>query len=96
MLALYNPNVKTKIRADVSEYGLGAVLLQYHEGEDWKPIACASEFQVNDRDRETLLAYRKRGLVWACEKFGAYVIGKNQFKALCRETVHGCLSTHPQ
>ena len=31
VLALYNPNAKTKIRADASAYGLGAVLLQYHD-----------------------------------------------------------------
>ena len=43
VLALYNPNAKTKIRADASAYGLGAVLLQHHESEDWKPIAYTSK-----------------------------------------------------
>ena len=37
-LALYNVDAKTKIRADASAYGLGAVLLQYQK-QQWKPVA---------------------------------------------------------
>ena len=41
ILALYDPDANTKISADASSFGLGAVLLQQH-GDDWKPIAYAS------------------------------------------------------
>ena len=59
VLTLYDPNAKTKIRADASAYGLGAVLLQSHEREEWKPVTYASESMT--RDGKTLLADRERG-----------------------------------
>ena len=39
--ALYDPAAETKLSADASAYGLGAVLLQKFQ-EDWKPVAYAS------------------------------------------------------
>ena len=39
---LYDPNVATKISADASSYGLGAVLLQEQRDSTWKPVAYAS------------------------------------------------------
>ena len=40
-LALYDPKVPTKISADASSYGLGAVLMQKHASE-WRPVAFTS------------------------------------------------------
>ena len=40
-LALYSPDAPTKICADASAYGLGAVILQQMDGSLWKPIAFA-------------------------------------------------------
>ena len=40
-LALYDPTAPTKISADASAYGLGAVLLQQVNGV-WKPISFTS------------------------------------------------------
>ena len=39
ILAIYNPDAPTKISADASAFGLGAVLLQQHSEERWKPVA---------------------------------------------------------
>ena len=41
VLALYNTEANTKISADASAYGLGAVLLQ-QQHNDWRPVAFAS------------------------------------------------------
>ena len=41
VLCIYDPNAETKISADASSHGLGAVLLQKHDSE-WKPVAYAS------------------------------------------------------
>lgn len=41
VLALYDPSAATKISADASSYGIGAVLLQKHQ-DHWKPVVYAS------------------------------------------------------
>ena len=40
ILSLYDPGVETKLSADASSYGLGAVLLQLHQ-DGWKPVVYA-------------------------------------------------------
>ena len=77
VLALYNPNAKTKICADASAYGLGAVLLQHHDREDWKPIAYASKSMSETEKRYSQIEKEALALVWACEKFADYIIGKH-------------------
>ena len=42
MLTLYDPNKATKIAADASSYGLGAVVLQEEEPGIWKPVSFIS------------------------------------------------------
>lgn len=49
-LALYDPEARTRISADASSYGLGAVLLQ-QVGTDWKPIVYASRSMTNTEQR---------------------------------------------
>jgi len=76
VLAHYDINAKTKISADASAYGLGAVLLQCQDNHKWKPVAFSScslnetETQYAQIEKEAL------ALVWSCEKFSDYVLGK--------------------
>ena len=74
-LALYSPDLPTKICADASTYGLGAVLLQEHN--EWKPVAFASRSMTDTEKRYSQIEKETLTLVWACEKFSDYVIGKS-------------------
>ena len=47
VLALYDPAAETKIYADASTYGLGAVLLQQQQHSQWKAVAYASRSMSN-------------------------------------------------
>ena len=43
LLALYDPQSETKVSADASSFGLGAVILQKAQNDTtWKPVAFAS------------------------------------------------------
>ena len=75
-LALYDPAIPTKISADASAYGLGAVLLQQH-ADMWQPVAFASRSMTDTERRYSQIEKEALALVWACEKFGDYAIGKD-------------------
>ena len=75
-LALYDPEARTRISADASSYGLGAVLLQ-QVGTDWKPIAYASRSMTNTEQRNAQIEKEALATTWACEKFADYILGKH-------------------
>ena len=68
VLALYDANINTKISADSSSYGLGAVLLQEHSN-DWKPVAYASRTLSPTEGRYAQIEKEALAVTWACEKF---------------------------
>ena len=74
-LALYDPGAESKISADASSYGLGAVLLQKVECA-WKPVAFASRSMSNTERRYTQIEKEALAITWACEKFSMYILGK--------------------
>ena len=77
VLALYDVAAQTKICADASAYGLGAVLLQHSsEKQIWKPVAFASRSLTETEKRYSQIEKEALALVWACEKFSDYIIGK--------------------
>lgn len=75
-LALYNPEAETKISADASSYGLGAVLLQ-KTPEGWKPVAYASRSLTETERRYAQIEKEALAVTWASEKFSEYVLGKH-------------------
>ena len=75
VLALYDLEKETKISADASAYGLGAVLLQKH-GSDWRPVAFASRALTETESRYAQIEKEALALTWSCEKFSSYILGK--------------------
>ena len=75
VLALYNPNAPTKISADASAYGLGAVLLQ--EGESaWRPVIYASCSLSDTERRYAQIEKEALAVTWGCSKFANYILGR--------------------
>ena len=75
VLALYTLEAKTKVCADASNFGLGAVLLQQQQSV-WKPVAYASRTMSETEQRCSQIQKEALVLVWACEKFSGYILGK--------------------
>jgi hypothetical protein len=85
------PNMTGKypfsLRCDASDNGLGAVLYQQQaEGTD-KVIRYASR-TLTDRERKWHTTEKEAlAIIWACEKFAPYLIGKNLKSS---QTTHHC------
>ena len=75
ILALFDVQKESKIWADASAYGLGAVLLQRTDS-DWKPVAYASRSLSETKCRYAQIEKEALAITWACEKFSVYVLGK--------------------
>ena len=75
-LAYYDKDANTRVIADASPVGLGAVLVQEQNG-NWRPVYYASrsltavERRYSQTEREAL------ALAWACERFHVYLYGKH-------------------
>ena len=74
-LTLYDPLAETKLSADASSYGLGAVLLQKVDS-DWKPVAFASRSMTETERQYAQVEKEALAITWACEKFSMYILGK--------------------
>ena len=75
ILKLYDIHAPTKISADASSYGIGAVLLQLVD-KQWYPIAYASCVMTNTETRYAQIEKEALAITWACEKFSQYILGK--------------------
>ena len=74
-LTLYNPEAETKVSADASAYGLGAVLLQ-KAADGWKLVAYASRALSDAERRYAQIEKEALAITWACDKFAMYLLGK--------------------
>ena len=75
VLAFYDTLARTKISADTSAYGLGAVLLQQHQYK-WRLVAFASCALNETEIHCTQIEEAALALTWALERFSKYVLGK--------------------
>ena len=76
ILALYDPQADTKISADASSHGLGAVLSQKNR-QEWRPVAYASRAMSETETRYAQIEKEALATTWACEKFSTYILGKH-------------------
>ncbi|CAB3999375.1 Retrovirus-related Pol poly from transposon [Paramuricea clavata] len=67
ILTLYDPNKATKIAADASSYGLGAVVLQEEEPDTWKPVSFISRSMTTTEARYAQIEKEALAVTWACE-----------------------------
>ena len=74
VLALYDPKAATKVSADASSYGLGAILLQKHQ-EGWRPVAFASRSMSEVEQQYSQIEKEALACTWASERFADYLIG---------------------
>ena len=74
-LAYFDKNCRTKIIADASPVGLGAVLVQEQNGEI-VPISYESRSLTDTKQKYSQTECKALALVWACERFHMYVYGQ--------------------
>ena len=77
IVALYDPNRKTKVNADALSYGTGGVVMQQQDNGDRKPISYVSralspvECWYSQVEKECL------AFVWACERSSDFIWEKS-------------------
>lgn len=73
-LAHFDPKLRTRLIADASPVGLGAVLVQFH-GTEPRPIAYASKSLTDTEKKYHQTEKEALALVWAVERFHLYLFG---------------------
>ena len=73
-LGYFAKNAPTKVIADASRLGLGAVLAQ-QQGEELRVISSASRSLSDTERRYSQTEKETLAIVWSCERFHAYLYG---------------------
>ena len=73
-MAWYDPTAETKLTADASAYGLGAVLMQKTNNQ-WKPMAYVSRSMTETEIRYAQIEKEALATTWAGERFSDYILG---------------------
>ena len=75
VLVLYDLEAESKVSADASSFGLGAVLLQQKGDSNWRPVAYASRSSTETERRYSQIEKEALAVTWSCEKFYNYLLG---------------------
>ena len=74
-LTHFKRNKKLRIICDASKQGLGAVLQQQQDNQEWKPVSFASRFLTNFEAKYSINELELLAVVWGIEHFRNYVYG---------------------
>ena len=74
-LTHFKRNFPVRIICDASKKGLGAVLQQQQNNQDWKPVSFASRFLTDIEAKYSINELELLAVVWAVEHFKNYVYG---------------------
>jgi len=75
-LAVYDTASETKVSADASSYGIGAVLTQKSTSGEWRPVAYISRALTPTESRYAQIEKEALATTWACERLEDFLIGK--------------------
>ena len=77
VLTLYDPHNETKIAADASSFGVGAVVLQEEALCDWKPVSSISRSMTNTECQYAQIEKKTLAVTCACERLSNYIVRKS-------------------
>ena len=76
LLRYYDRNLPVTVQVDASLRGLGACLIQKHNGED-QPIAFASKSLTDMETRYANIDRELLAIIFACQCFSTYLLGRS-------------------
>ena len=87
VLSLYDQKRPTRVSADASSFGLGAVLMQQHSNNQWRPVAYASRAMTSTEQRYAQIEKEALAVTWACERFLQYHIQESPYISRSSECI---------
>ncbi|KAI2666998.1 Retrovirus-related Pol polyprotein from transposon 17.6 [Labeo rohita] len=74
-LAQYSNTAETKVAADASPYGIGAILTQKQADNSWQPVTYISRGLTDTEKRYAQIEKEALAVTWACERLTSYLQG---------------------
>ena len=94
MLALYDCNRETKVSADASSYGIGGVVYQLQDDNNWKAIAYFSRALTVTETRYSQIEKECLAFTWLAERASDYILGKEITGETDHKPLVPLLTTH--
>ena len=94
VMAHFDTQKETKVVVDASPIGLGAILLQASEDNKFRAVAYASRALTPTETRYSQTEREALSVVWACEKFHLFLVGKHFIIETDHKPLLGIYSTN--